>query len=102
MKTHTPTPWKIAPANGTLAQWAIVGTLPDGTEHRLALIVDGLNDRARGNARLIAAAPDLLEALRSLMKAYGHPFTGENGNSGECWDLARAAIAKATGEEGKV
>lgn len=40
-------------------------------------------------------AREMAEALWSLMKAYGHPFTGENGNSGECWDLARAATIKA-------
>jgi hypothetical protein len=41
------------------------------------------------NARLIAAAPDLLEALQSAVDALG----------GEChdWGPARAAIAKATG-----
>jgi len=51
------------------------------------------------DARLISAAPELLEALQGLMRAYGHPFTGENGNSGECWDKARAAIAQAIGGE---
>ena len=45
------------------------------------------------DARLIAAAPELLEALESLLaqvEQYGH--------KPEC-DAARAAIAKAKGEE---
>lgn len=50
------------------------------------------------NARLIAAAPDLLEALRntlSLLKA----FTSETDDIAKAaYDQAEAAIAKATGE----
>ena len=47
------------------------------------------------NARLIAAAPDLLEALKVLLERYVLAI----GNEGiECLK-ARAAIAKATGEQ---
>ena len=47
------------------------------------------------NARLIAAAPDLLEALGSLLERYVLAI----GNEGiECLN-ARAAIARATGEQ---
>ena len=42
---------------------------------------------AEANARLIAAAPDLLEALQYLVGLGG----------GDCLDPARAAIAKALG-----
>jgi hypothetical protein len=42
------------------------------------------------NARLIAAAPDLLEALEDLC-------SGDVSNQ-EKWDAARAAIAKAIGD----
>lgn len=41
------------------------------------------------NARLIAAAPDLLEALKRLNQ-YGHTQA--------TWDFAMRAIAKANGE----
>ena len=46
--------------------------------------------------QLIEAAPDLLEALQSVLRAYGH----EELSAGESMsvDRARAAIAKATGE----
>ena len=52
------------------------------------------NER-KANARLIAAAPDLLEALeRSLNWLASYPGGGAIG----VYDQARAAIAKARGE----
>jgi hypothetical protein len=55
------------------------------------------------DARLIAAAPALLEALRSVVNAYGLDMQAAwvgMGRSGECHELvaARAAIAKAEGK----
>jgi len=47
------------------------------------------NDDMKANAALIAAAPDLLEALRKI-DAHGY-VTGDD------FDMVRAAIAKATG-----
>ncbi|EOD6737737.1 hypothetical protein ACJ2YI_004082 [Cronobacter sakazakii] len=48
------------------------------------------------NANLIAAAPDLLEALKSIMELQtrGYVVLGD-----KCTEMARAAIAKAIGEE---
>lgn len=43
------------------------------------------------NARLIAAAPDLLEALEYVMSAHGEQLT-------DAFDQAQRAIAKATGQ----
>ena len=44
---------------------------------------------------LAAAAPDLLEALENLLKVH----EGEGGTQHNAADIARAAIAKAKGEE---
>ena len=46
-------------------------------------------------ARLMAAAPELLEALENLLKVH----EGEGGTQYNAADIARAAIAKAKGEE---
>ena len=46
------------------------------------------------NARLIASAPDLLEALDNLLKV----IDGEGGTKPNAREMARAAIAKAKGE----
>jgi hypothetical protein len=50
---------------------------------------DKTDDEAKANARLIAAAPDLLAALQDLC--------ADELNTQDKWDNAREAIAKATG-----
>lgn len=53
------------------------------------------------NARLIAAAPDLYEACRLLIEQYdsGPDFTMGGNLTNAPFTLARAAIAKATGQQ---
>ena len=54
----------------------------------------GYGPQQEANARLIAAAPDLLEALKWMVlrtEEGGYP-------DGKCLEEARAAIARATGE----
>jgi len=68
---HSPGPWKIAPVAPGLDLPVII----DAAELRVASIgfVGGLKslrdnpavERVRANARLIAAAPDMLDALKS-------------------------------------
>ena len=85
---HTPGPWYIdfikAHANGNrrimAEQCTPVAVVP---EHLAA------------DARLIAAAPDLLEALKSVIAWLDAP--DESAFSDSQLALARAAIAKATG-----
>ena len=55
-----------------------------------------LNDEGKANARLIAAAPELLEALE--MVAQHAPASGPLWHGSEPMTKARAAIAKAKGE----
>ena len=79
---HTPGPWKATARHVTAPE----------TEDRLELRVTiggGNRDDNRANARLIAAAPDLLEALEACYAAL-HPNSAEG-------KAASAAIAKATG-----
>jgi hypothetical protein len=48
------------------------------------------------NARLIAAAPELLEALKQMVDS-AHPHPVEHPTMTAAWEVARAAIAKAEG-----
>lgn len=58
-----------------------------GTEDKMTAMCYGIE-----NANLIAAAPDLLEALQDALHA--HDKHGEHSE----WDFARAAIARALGQ----
>lgn len=52
-------------------------------------------DDHNSNARLIAAAPELLEALEMMVA----DFEGIDGLDDDIFDIARSAIAKARGEK---
>lgn len=95
MSGHTPMPWFVHP-EPYKHYWQIydskfkkIGSSPCGgsknTPEQIATYLD--------NARLMAAAPELLDALQRLM--------GETTTMQDAMDAAnqaRAAIAKATGE----
>jgi len=82
---HTPGPWSFtvsAESGGNPSAWNIIA--PCGGV--VAETGSGTDD---ANARLIAAAPELLAALQNILAA--------NPDLAEVADEARAAIAKATG-----
>ncbi len=92
---HTPGPWKFS-AESIDPEWSVVTTAGGS-------VIANVNDRhdQLANARLIAAAPDMLEALSKLMDLNDNsgPFGGEilEDRITRAWDAARAAIAKAEG-----
>lgn len=93
---HTPGPWKVrkewsgdgyevyptrAGKKPEFGQWAAIATVD-------SIISKG--ESARKNARLIAAAPELLAALQEAVDGMGGSYA--------TWSVkARAAIAKAGG-----
>lgn len=85
MSKHTPGPWAITGDNGLTCT---VGSL--GTPVAKVLCGNSLAD-----ARLIAAAPELLEALNTWLAQYSAE------EYEDCPEVVqtRAAIAKATGGE---
>ena len=85
---HTPGPWTAEPPSEREYRrcWSIWPT--DASGH-VAHITQSSRDES--NARLIAAAPELLDALR-LVLAHDGALTGAD------WTAIRAAIAKAEGE----
>jgi hypothetical protein len=101
MSKHTPGPWE---ANGYHIRQRVTGTRSiaevayTGPHHtppheypKSCRLVD------EANARLIAAAPDLLEALEAIMGSDVFEWNG----SAAFWlqDKVKAAIAKAKGEQ---
>ena len=89
---HTPGPWAYDDEDGTIS--AHGGVVAETSHSDYTLKQDARN------AGLIAAAPDMLEALRDLTAAYrsarvalGYDEDGES----DSLELAEAAIAKAEG-----
>lgn len=110
MSKHTPGPWKAHFEDAYFVTGPDLG--------RVAMMMNlkgahGLGGRRSGNesaanARLIAAAPDLLEALQSVAMWAENQADGQSKGGHATFDLmmlreqrdiARAAIAKATGEQ---
>lgn len=91
---HTPGPWMVLPSVQP-GQFCIL------TEHGPRIDVActyGFERTPReANARLIAAAPELLEALQRLQACYSSSHSPSVRES--CWLQARSAIAKATGDQ---
>ena len=83
MKTHTPGPWSAD-------QYGLIYAGKNRL-HIAKAVTIGLGHAADANARLLAAAPALLAALIEI-----EATTADGGTINE---IARAAIAQATGEQ---
>jgi len=97
---HTQGPWRI------IDGFKIVGPHPKDPENRICRVADALADvgtflsKQRANAKLIAAAPDLLDALEAALP-YVENDALEQGcqpDADETVIKVRAAIAKARGD----
>ena len=95
----TPGPWRVY-RTATGFVMGIGDDSGDGiTDGRFALW-RGHDDEAEANARLIAAAPDMYEALKLAYRNF-EGFGGTDGHdkANEALPIIRAAIAKATGDK---
>jgi len=91
---HTPGPWE-AFFKHKYDEWHVSIPMSDGGM-RWALFDDGVrSENPEGDARLIAAAPELLAALRAMLDANAVPSS--ICKQRPAYDAARAAISKATG-----
>jgi len=97
MSKHTPGPWKVGPRQ--LADNTVEITEYPGYPSVIARVCPRphYNDDQKANARLIAAAPDLLSVLNTILDEVDADYT--EGVPLPSWDTAaREAIAKAVGE----
>ena len=94
---HTKGPWAVTERGGEItiqgpaSEWLAVIPLAETAGFGVVC-----RSELRANARLIAAAPDMLEALRRALN-FIENTESEMGETLECGELARAAIARATG-----
>lgn len=88
---HTPGPWTfVQGGSGNFPTWNVrIGS------NLITLPFASSMDTLDADARLIAAAPDLLSALNAMLTHIG---MDEDEWNKPTFDQARAAIAKATGE----
>ena len=102
---HTPGPWKVI--SEQTSREVEVFEIAEISHYRVIRDARGDGFDAQGHdladARLIAAAPELLEALLELLAAGENSVTADDDVAamlrfGDAVSAARAAIAKATGE----
>ena len=98
MSKHTPGPWVLENRGYKF----IVSKPGDGYITRDVCRMDASTMSAfaqEANARLIAAAPDLLEALKKIAAIENRMFGSDWEEIDEAREIARAAIAAAEGEK---
>lgn len=89
---HAPGPWDLwGPSCGI---WHVQGTCDEGDQIE---VCNGISQA--GDACLIAAAPDLLEACEAVDQLVATAYY--KGNGAAVLKTVRAAIAKAKGEQPK-
>ena len=101
---HTPGPWKLA-ENPIGWQPLISAEVADSIgpiwHVGIANARGRSHEEAKANARLIAAAPLMLSALRTALQAMGDTYDArDSDDDGESFrDIITAAIAAATGRD---
>jgi hypothetical protein len=107
LRGHTPGNWEVQDPMGDdvglwvvqqgleAYQWSCIAIVPRDEDRSGSHFITKREQYA--NARLIAAAPDLLEALVKMLDHYGPPLSSIDYHDNHPITLARAAISKATG-----
>lgn len=88
-QSHTPGPWVACEPDADSSRWEVASE-----SHLLATIWNNDPAGAAANARLIAAAPDLLKACRAIDRAYDRT---DSWTEGRAMRMVMSAIAKAEG-----
>lgn len=91
---HTPGPWQMHVCDKAIA--TITGDTRGWGHDHLAYVPMSLAPEREANARLIAAAPEMLEALLAV-QANDKLMNALNRQDRKTLELIQASIAKATG-----
>jgi hypothetical protein len=104
--THTLGPWHVGAGNGEGSIFADNGRtrleIGGTTLYSIAQITRGWDEAEdEANARLIASAPELLDACKAALAMFKKQFPLEHGNHelGATWGMLEGAIFKAEGRD---
>lgn len=92
---HTPGPWHAESSGEPLAGWMVLAR----GQGNCVCSTSNLKGRAEANARLIAAAPELLDAAKLVLVDLDHYVSNHGPGPDVRLATLRAAIAKAEGQE---
>lgn len=100
---HTPGPWYIDPDKPTMVLDGPYASAKEivaqcGASAKLGIAMHISIASSQANARLISAAPDLLEACRELLRVDDEWHGSVNSEMAHARSMARVAIAKAVEE----
>lgn len=93
---HSPAPWDNVNSNDLSKPHGIISA--NGTPVCATFVKTVGREQADANSYLIAAAPELLEALIELTESAKEAIDGL-GDLADAIDTAKAAIAKALGQQ---
>lgn len=99
MSKHTPGPWQYRRSSTSSTDYYEIipaGELGGWKDGRYLSVSGAIDEH---DARLIAAAPDLLEAAEAIVARWDSPLWKDQPHTGTFIDQLRAAIAKAKGEQ---
>lgn len=99
MGEHTKGPWEAC-ERGDYSDYRGDSRVILGDDMRIAVVHDSGIDRQEANARLIAAAPELLEALELLLDSVIEDVEITGNSPDDIFEIvkSRAAIANAKGQ----
>ena len=96
---HTPGPWIVRDFDGSIGTVETNSGIAVAQAQGIYPMTPQNHYIREANARLIAAAPELLEALERIAGFTLSQFMGPHDMALECVLTAKAAITKATGGE---
>lgn len=97
MSAHTPGPWRKATNLQGHTNHVVADSYVTVCSFLTSVKSSCDRDDIEANARLIAAAPDLLAALQSIAETVVYAPEGGHEEVSDCVRIAKQAIAKATG-----
>jgi hypothetical protein len=98
---HTPGPWRIVRTSDYTSdpEDTDIQSIEGANGDSVYFTDSGYYRPREADARLIAAAPDLLEALRGVLDHFDPYATPGYEENEQAYEAARDAIRKATGED---